>query len=338
MRAIQISKYLERPENVEQLVPISLPDPEPKDDQYLIAIRASATNFFDILQVQGKYQHQPPLPWISGSEFAGVILKVPAKVTLAKYKVGDRVFGATQGSYATKICATEDSLYKVPDSWSFEDAAGLYVTVPTSYAALTVRANVKEGEWVLVHAGAGGVGLAAIQVAKALGARVIATAGTDKKLKICKSFGADHGIIYNDKSWTQEVMKLTGGRGVDVVYDPVGLVDLSMKCINWNGRILVIGFAGGAIEKVALNRVLLKNISLVGIHWGAYKKFEPDQIDAVWRGIFNLIEQGKFKPTVYDQKFDGLNSVGKALKALGARETWGKVVVSVPEEEERARL
>ncbi|KAK6539569.1 hypothetical protein TWF694_009779 [Orbilia ellipsospora] len=337
MRGIQISKYLERPENIDQLSPINLPDPNPKSNQYLISIRASATNFFDILQVQGKYQHQPPLPWISGSEFAGVILKTPTTGT-PKYKVGDRVFGATQGSYATKICTTEDFLHKIPDTWSFEDAAGLYVTVPTSYAALTIRANVKEGEWVLVHAGAGGVGLAAIQIAKALGAKVIATAGTEDKLKTCKSFGADYGVLYNDKSWTQEVLKLTGGKGVDVVYDPVGLVDLSMKCINWNGRILVVGFAGGSIEKVALNRVLLKNISIVGIHWGAYKKFEPEQIDGVWRGIFDLIEQGKFKPTVYGEKFNGLENVGKALKALGARETWGKVVVSVPEEEERAKL
>ncbi|EPS43186.1 hypothetical protein H072_2846 [Dactylellina haptotyla CBS 200.50] len=314
MRAIQVSKYLEGPEHIENLTPITLPDPEPKSDQYLIGIRAAATNFFDILQVQGKYQGK------------------------LKYKVGDRVFGASQGSYATKICTTEDLLHKIPDSWTFEDAAGLYVTVPTSYAALTIRANVKEKEWVLVHAGAGGVGLAAIQVAKALGAKVIATAGTENKLKLCNSFGADYGVLYNDKSWTQEVLKLTGGRGVDVVYDPVGLVDLSMKCINWNGRILVIGFAGGSIEKVALNRVLLKNISLVGIHWGAYKKFESQQIDPVWRGIFSLIEQGKFKPTVYGDRFIGLENVGKALKALGNRETWGKVVVSIPEEEERAKL
>ncbi|EWC45792.1 hypothetical protein DRE_05129 [Drechslerella stenobrocha 248] len=337
MRGIQVSKYLEKAEHVDHLAPISLPDPVPSHSQYLIAIRAAATNFFDILQVQGKYQHQPPLPWISGMEFAGVVLKTPTSGS-PRYKIGDRVFGASQGSYATKICVSEDTLHPVPEGWSFEDAAGLYVTVPTSYAALTVRANVQPGEWVLVHAGAGGVGLAAIQVAKALGAKVIATAGTEDKLRVCKTFGADHGVIYTNKTWTQEVLKLTGGRGVDVVYDPVGLVDLSMKCINWNGRILVIGFAGGTIEKVALNRVLLKNISLVGIHWGAYQKFEPEKIEGVWRDIFRLIEEGKFKPTVYNQKFNGLANVGKALKALGARETWGKVVVSIPEEEDRAKL
>ncbi|EGX44294.1 hypothetical protein TWF173_010592 [Orbilia oligospora] len=337
MRGIQISQYLQSPDDVDRLSPIQLPDPSPKEDQYLIAIRASATNFFDILQVQGKYQHQPPLPWISGSEFSGYVLKTPS-TGVPRYKVGDRVFGASQGSYATKICVSENLLHKIPDGWSYEAAAGLYVTVPTSYAALTLRANLKEGEWVLVHAGAGGVGLAAIQVAKALGGKVIATAGSKDKLEICKSFGADYGIIYREKSWTQEVLKLTGGRGVDVVYDPVGLVDLSMKCINWNGRILIVGFAAGTIEKVALNRVLLKNISLVGIHWGAYSKFEPEMIDRVWQGIFNLIEQGKFKPTVYDKKFDDLENVGAALKALGQRETWGKVVVSVPEEEERSKL
>ncbi|KAF3924261.1 Zeta-crystallin [Orbilia brochopaga] len=337
MKGIQIREYLKRPEDIDQLAAISLPDPEPTADQYLIAVRAAATNFFDILQVQGKYQHQPPLPWIAGMEFAGIVLKTPTKGT-PRYKVGDRVFGAQQGSYATKVCVTEDGLHPVPAGWSFEDAAGLYVTVPTSYAALTVRANVQPGEWVLVHAGAGGVGLAAIQVAKALGAKVIATAGTESKLEICKSFGADHGIIYTNKTWPQEVLRLTDGRGADVVYDPVGLVDLSMKCVNWNGRILVIGFAGGTIEKVALNRVLLKNISLVGIHWGAYRKFEPAQIEPVWQGIFKLIDDGKFKPTVYNQKFSGLANVGKALKALGARETWGKVVVSIPAEADRAKL
>ncbi|KAK6520353.1 hypothetical protein TWF506_000625 [Arthrobotrys conoides] len=259
MRGIQISQYLQSSAHVGQLSPVHLADPLPKEDQYLIAIRASATNFFDILQLQGKYQHQPPLPWISGSEFSGYVLKTPSKGT-PKYKVGDRVFGASQGSYATRICASETLLHKIPDGWSYEDAAGLYVTVPTSYAALKLRANLKEGEWVLVHAGAGGVGLAAIQLAKALGAKVIATAGSKDKLSICKSFGADYGIIYRERSWTQEVLKLTGGRGVDVIYDPVGLVDLSMKCINWNGRILVVGFAAGTIERVALNRVLLKNI------------------------------------------------------------------------------
>lgn len=190
------------------------------------------------------------------------------------------------------------------------------------------------GDYVLVHAAAGGVGLAAVQIAKAFGATVIATAGTKHKLDVARSFGADHGVDYRQKDWPEQVKKLTpNGRGVDIVYDPVGLITQSTKCINWNGRLVVIGFAAGDIEKVATNRFLLKNISLVGLHWGAYAKFEPETIETVWSGLFELMEQGKFKGTCYtDKEYVGLESVPAALKALGARDTWGKVVVKVPEE------
>ncbi len=208
------------------------------------------------------------------------------------------------------------------------------VTAPTSYGALVVRAGVKEGDYVLIHAAAGGVGLAAVQVAKAFGATVIATAGSARKLEVAKGFGADYAIDYNKKGWEEEVKKLTPrGRGVDIVYDPVGMVNTSLKCTAWNGRILVIGFAAGDIEKVAMNRVLLKNVSLVGLHWGMYTREEPETIEEVWRGLFRLMDEGKFKGTVYsDRSFTGLESVGEALGMLGRRETWGKVVVSVPQD------
>jgi NADPH2:quinone reductase len=308
------------------------PDPVPSKGQYLIAIHAAATNFFDLLQIRGKYQHQPPLPWISGSEFAGTILSSPSPSS--KFKPGDKVFGASQGAYATKVCAREESLRPVPEGWSFTQAAGLFVTAPTSYGALVVRAGVKQGDYVLVHAAAGGVGLAAVQVAKAFGATVIATGGTAHKLSVAKSFGADHCVDYTNPSWPDEVKKLTpNGRGVDIVFDPVGMIDKSTKCIRWNGRLLVIGFAAGQIEKLALNKVLLKNISIVGLHWGAYTTNEPETIETVWEGIFKLIKEGKFKGTVFtDEEFVGLESTPKALQALGSRGTWGKVVVKVPEE------
>ena len=190
------------------------------------------------------------------------------------------------------------------------------------------------GDYVLVHAAAGGVGLAAVQIAKAFGATVIATAGTKHKLDVAKSFGADHLVDYRDSSWPDKVKKLTPkGKGVDIVYDPVGLIAQSMKCTAWNGRLLVIGFAAGDIEKVATNRALLKNVSIVGLHWGAYATNEPEAIQAVWDGMFELMESGKFKGTCFtDQEFVGLESVPAALKALGARETWGKVVVKIPQE------
>ena len=243
------------------------------------------------------------------------------------------MFGAAQGGYATHICATEKALRPVPKGWGFVDAAGLMVTAPTSYGALVVRAGVKEGDYVLVHAAAGGVGLAAVQIAKAFGATVIATAGSARKLEVAKGFGADYAIDYNQKWWEEKVKKLTPrGRGVDIVYDPVGMVNTSLKCTAWNGRILVIGFAAGDIEKVAMNRVLLKNVSLVGLHWGMYTREEPETIEEVWSGLFRLMDEGKFKGTVYsDQAFSGLETVSDALVMLGRRETWGKVVISVPQ-------
>lgn len=252
-----------------------------------------------------------------------------------RFRVGDRVFGASQGGYATHILAAEATLMPMPRGWGFAEAAGLMVTAPTSYAALVVRARVRPRDWVLVHAAAGGVGLAAVQIARALGARVLATAGTARKREIATAFGAEACVDYTKPGWPDEVKKLTGGRGVDVVFDPVGMVDLSLKCIAWNGRILVIGFAAGAIEKVAMNRVLLKNVSLVGLHWGMYAKMEPGVIEGVWSGLYDMMERGVFKSTVFtDREFVGLESVGEALGMLGARDTWGKVVIKVPQEGE----
>ncbi|KAI3319262.1 hypothetical protein HD806DRAFT_539300 [Xylariaceae sp. AK1471] len=330
MRGIQVAQYVKGPK---ELRVTELPDPKPSPDQYLIEVHAAATNFFDILQIQGKYQNQPPFPWVSGAEFSGIVLATPSNIKSPKFPIGSRVFGASQGAYATKVCAPEEQLLPVPQGWSFTDAAGLFVTAPTSYGALVLRAGVKAGDWVLVHAAAGGVGLAAVQVAKAFGAKVIATAGTPRKLEVARAFGADHVVDYRDASWPDQVRKLTPkGRGVDIVYDPVGLVDKSTKCVAWNGRILIVGFAAGAIEKVAMNKVLLKNISLVGIHWGAYSKFERESIPVVWKGIAKLIEQGKFKGTVFtDKEFVGLETIPDALLALGSRGTWGKVVVKVPQ-------
>lgn len=284
--------------------------------------------------MQGKYQHQPPFPWVSGAEFAGTVLATPSSSSSPKYPVGTRVFGAGQGAYATRVVTTENQLHPVPAGWTAVEAAGLFVTAPTSFGALVTRAGVKQGDWVLVHAAAGGVGLAAVQIAKAYGATVVATAGSKRKLEVARLFGADYVVDYRDEGWPAAVKKLTPkGRGVDIVYDPVGMVDKSTKCVAWNGRILVVGFAAGAIEKVAMNKVLLKNISIVGIHWGMYKEVEPETEKQVWVELFKLIEQGKFKGTVFtDKEYVGLDSIPDALKALGSRETWGKVVVKVPQE------
>jgi len=221
-----------------------------------------------------------------------------------RFRVGDRVFGASQGGYATHILAAEATLMPMPRGWGFAEAAGLMVTAPTSYAALVVRARVRPRDWVLVHAAAGGVGLAAVQIARALGARVLATAGTARKREIATAFGAEACVDYTKPGWPDEVKKLTGGRGVDVVFDPVGMVDLSLKCIAWNGRIM-------------------------------YAKMEPGVIEGVWSGLYDMMERGVFKSTVFtDREFVGLESVGEALGMLGARDTWGKVVIKVPQEGE----
>ncbi|GAB7351753.1 hypothetical protein MBLNU459_g2334t2 [Dothideomycetes sp. NU459] len=328
MRGIQVKEYVKGPGD---LTVTELPDPVRRPNEYLIAVHAAATNFFDLLQIRGKYQHQPTLPWVSGSEFSGVVLEAPSG---GAFKKGDKVFGASQGSYATKICAEESKLRPMPKGWGFFESAGLMVTAPTSYAALVTRAGVKKGDYVLIHAAAGGVGLAAVQIAKAYGAIVIATAGTKHKLDVAKSFGADHLVDYRSSDWPEQVKKLTPkGRGVDIVYDPVGLIAQSMKCTAWNGRLLVIGFAAGEIEKMATNRILLKNVSVVGLHWGMYATMEPEMVEVVWKGLFDLMESGKFKGTCYtDKEFVGLETTPEALTALGARDTWGKVVVKVPQD------
>ncbi|KAL7780355.1 hypothetical protein CFE70_010377 [Pyrenophora teres f. teres 0-1] len=336
MKGIQIKEYVE-PQGPNDLKVIDLPTLTPKPNEYLIAIHATAANFFDILQIRGKYQTQPPFPWVAGMEFSGVVLKAPTALPGGKtptFKEGDKVFGGNQGAYATHITCTEEMLKPMPEGWSYEDAAGMFVTGPTSYGGLVVRAGVKEGDWVLVHAAAGGVGLAAVQIAKAFGATVIATAGTSHKLDVARSFGADYAVNYRDADWPEQVKKLTPkGRGVDIVYDPVGLIDKSMKCIAWNGRLLVIGFAGGPIEKIATNRILLKNISVVGLFWGALSKKQPEIETQVWDGIFKLVKEGKYRGTTFtDKEYVGLESVPAALNVLGGRDSWGKVIVKVPQD------
>lgn len=244
MRAIKVSQYVSGPS---ELKVSTEPTPQPHPSKYLIRIRAAGTNFFDLLQIAGKYQHQPPLPWIAGAEFAGEIIATPTDAnttgsslassndgvistrTSHKFKVGDRVFGSQHGSYATHILAPESVLFPIPEGWGFNEAAGLYVTMPTAYGGIITRANTQPGEWVLVHAGAGGVGLSAVMVAKALGATVIATAGSQRKRQVCLDYGADYVIDYRENDWPKKVIELceknrtgNGKAGVDVVYDPVG--------------------------------------------------------------------------------------------------------------------
>jgi NADPH2:quinone reductase len=211
---------------------------------------------------------------------------------------------------------------------SFEEAAGLPIVYPTSYAGLVYRAGLRAGETVLVHAAAGGVGIAAVQIAKALGAHVIATAGGPEKLEVAKEAGADVLIDYRAEDWVEAVKRATDGRGADVIYDSVGgdITDKSLKCIAWNGRLLVIGFASGDIPSVKLNRVLLKNIAIVGLHWGAHVQHEPARIAETFAALFDLYAAGKIRPVVFGRY--ALDELPAALEALGSRRSYGKIVVT----------
>jgi NADPH2:quinone reductase len=336
MKAFVVDHY-----DVHTKIPITNDAPEPKagKDEVIVEVYSAALNFFDVLQTQGKYQVKPEFPFVLGTEFAGRIASNSPIPKGCSFKPGDKVFGAGQGAFGERITVLYRQLLPVPRNMSFDQACGLSITWPTSYEALVGRAQLKEGEWVLVHAGAGGVGLAAVQLAKALGAKVIATAGSESKLDVCKQQGgADAAVNYRNKGWQSEVLKLTGGRGVDVIYDPVGLIQDSLKCIAWKGRALVIGFAAGQIEKLPLNLVLLKNISIVGLHWGAYLKKEPSHVPKVWDALFRSFESGKVQPVVYSKIYRGLGAVSAGLKSIEDRESWGKVIVRVKDEEAKPKL
>ncbi|KAG2222332.1 hypothetical protein INT45_001595, partial [Circinella minor] len=321
MKGYLITKLLKGPD--ELILRTDLIPKEPEQGEVQIRVMAAGLNFFDILQIQGKYQWKPPLPFIPGSEFSGIV----TRSTVPEYKPGDQVFGSNH-SLAEIVTAKARQIQLIPKNMSFEEAAAFQVTFPTSYAGLVIRGQLKPGEYCLVHAAGGGVGLAAVQIAKALGAIVIATASSAEKLAVAKTNGADYTINYLDKDWTDQVKKLTQGHGADVVYDPVGLVEESTRCIAWNGRIVVIGFAKGTFEKLPTNRILLKNISIIGLHFGAYVQFEPETIEKTWNELYKLFEQKKIKPIVYPKIYN-LETANQGMNALASRKTYGKVIVAV---------
>lgn len=302
--------------------------PEPGAGEIRIRNKAAALNFYDILMIQGKYQVKPPRPFTPGSEVAGVVDAVGEGVE--SFKPGDRVQGmAKGGTFCEYSIAPADKSFRIPDEMGFEEAAAMIVIYQTSYFALTNRTTVRPGEWLLVHAAAGGVGLSAMQIGKSLGARVIATAGSDDKLKFCLSQGAEQAINYNDESWVEQVKKITGGRGADIIYDPVGgqIFELSTKCIAPEGRLLVIGFAGGTIPSITANRILLKNMSVVGVYWGGYLEIHPEYMHQAQDALFKMYREGKIAPYVSESY--SLHNAPDALKALAGRKTFAKVVLVI---------
>ncbi len=294
--------------------------------QVRIRNRAAALNFFDILQVQGKYQVKPPFPFTPGAEVAGEVDAVGWGVT--SVKKGDRVMAIPRGgAFAEYAYAPEASVFAMPDAMSFEEAAAMPIVYQTSYFAMTHRCQVRNGEWLLVHAGASGVGMSAIQIGKALGAKVIATAGSEAKLAFAREQGADHTVDYTHAGWVDRVKEITGGRGADTIYDPVGgdIFDLSTKCIAEEGRILIIGFAAGRIPSIALNRVLLKNISIVGVLWGGFVLTHPGYEAEAHAALIKMYAAGTIRPAV--SAIYPFEEAPRGLRELAERKVTGKAVL-----------
>jgi NADPH2:quinone reductase len=303
-------------------------DPELGEHDVLIEVKAAGLNFPDVLIIQGKYQIQPELPFIPGAECSGVVTAVGANVT--RYKVGDRVLSmGASGAFCEKIAANEYAVFPMPQSLSFEQAAGISITYFTSYYALKQRANIQPGETLLVLGAAGGVGTTAIELGKLMGARVIAAASSQEKLALCKQLGADEVINYNEVSLKDAVKELTGGKGVDVVYDPVGgdYAEPAIRSMAWNGRYLVIGFASGPIPKIPLNLALLKGCSLVGVFWGRFSGEEPEQNIKNIEELWELFDGGKISPVVTDSF--PFAQYEEAFNCLIERRARGKVIMTL---------
>ncbi|MFN2463650.1 MAG: NADPH:quinone oxidoreductase family protein [Candidatus Dormibacteria bacterium] len=302
----------------------------PSTDMLRIRIEAAAINFFDALMIAGTYQTKPEFPFTPGGEVGATVLSAPVDSGLAP---GDRVMTGFamnklgMGGYAEEADTLPMLARRIPDKMSFEDAAAFNIVYQTAYFALHVRGDLKAGEVLLVHGGAGGVGTACIQLGKVAGATVIATAGSDDKVELCRQLGADHAINYKTQDFADEVKKLTGGRGADVVFDPVGgdVFDRSTKCIAFEGRLVVIGFTSGRIPEARANHVLVKNYSVVGLHWGAYMIHNPALVDEVAERLFALYAEGKVKPHI--SATYPMSSAPEALRAVTSGKTTGKVLL-----------
>ncbi len=312
----------------EKLVVGEIPAPAMREGAVRLAVHAAGVNFADLLLIAGQYQEKPAFPFIPGAEAAGVVTEVGAGVS--GIKAGDRVMALTGlGAYAEEAVVDAAKVLRIPDGMDFASAAAFPVAYGTSHGALEWRARLQPGEWLLVTGAAGGVGLTAVEIGKAMGARVIACAGSADKLAVAKQHGADHLIDYSKEDIRERVKAITGGRGADVIYDPVGgdAFDAALRSIAWGGRIIVIGFAAGRVPQIPANIVLVKNIDVIGFYWGSYQKNKPELLISSFAQLFRWFGEGKIKPHVSLQ-FD-LEHTAQALQALRERKSTGKVVVSV---------
>lgn len=319
-------------ESIGKLEDLKLEDvaaPVMREDQVRIRIRATALNFPDILIVQGKYQHRPSLPFSPGMECAGEIVEVGSQVT-GSFKPGDRVMAnAGVGCLAEQICAEPEKVYAIPDNVSYEAAAGFIVTYGTVYHAFIDRGHLRPGETLLVLGAAGGVGLCAVELGKLLGAQVIAAASNENKLELCEQYGADHLLDYTKLPIKESILEITDNKGVDVVFDPVGgdATFQSLRCMNREGRLLIIGFAGGSIADIPANRLLLRQCQAVGVAFGAYGMQFPAKVRTNMKVLTDWWKHGMLKPHV-SMTFPLEQSI-QAMNALTTRQATGKVVVTI---------
>lgn len=323
----------ENPVGVDALSWKELPTPSPKPGEVLIEIKAASLNFPDLLIVQNKYQMKPPLPFVPGSEYAGVVAAVGEGVK--HLKVGDSVACLSgTGGFGTHTLAPAALCMPLPAGFPHVDAAAFIMIYATSWHALIDRAQLKAGETVLVLGAAGGVGTAAIQIAKAAGAKVIAAASTDEKCALCKQIGADETINYSVDSvpnaFREKIKALTGGKGPDVIYDPVGgdFAEPAFRSIAWRGRYLVVGFASGPIPNLPLNLPLLKGASLVGVFWGDFARREPQANATMMAELAQWYAQGKIKPVI--DRTMPMSDLKAAYAHMGSRGVMGKLVMTNP--------
>jgi len=312
----------------ETLVVEDVPSPVPGPGEAVIAVKAASVNFPDVLIIENKYQLKPPLPFSPGSELAGVVKAIGDGVT--SFQPGDRVMAITGfGAFAEEVTTDTRRLLAIPPKMDFATAAAFGLTYGTSEHALVDRGALASGETLLVLGAAGGVGLAAIEIGKILGARVIACASTNDKLAVCREHGADETINYTSEDLRERIKALTDGRGPDVVYDPVGgaYTELALRSIAWRGRLLVVGFAAGDIPKIPLNLTLLKGCSIVGVFWGDWARREPQHFAAAMQRLAGWHAEGRLKPHI-SATFP-LERAADALTLMAARQVTGKVVLTL---------
>ena len=302
--------------------------PSPDAGEVVIDVKAAGVNFADTVIIQGTYQLKPDFPFTPGLEVAGTVAQLGDGVD--NVSVGDRVVGIPNiGAFAEQVAVKAAAVVRIPDAMDFETAASFAVAYSTSHMALGYRADLKAGETLLIFGAAGGVGLTAVEIGKLMGANVIACASTQEKLDLCKDMGADHVINYSDEDIRERVKEITGGKGADVIYDPVGgtAFDAAMRAINWEGRIVVVGFASGDFNQARTNIVMVKNIAVMGFYWGSYSIHKPSAIGESMGELIRMWEDGQLKPHISHTL--PLEQAGDALAMMMDRKSTGKMVLTV---------